>query len=162
MLFKELKQNSTVYLLKRDGFTYLEGRVKESGIPHYDQRAIGGMVVDITIETEGEYYTYVFDENKEVYNGKGMIISTTKEGLVKEIERMKNGAMELLASVKEQEEILRKSEELLCRLNPDLKERKNQELRLTKIEEGMNELRELLKKSMEQKTNFGQIGGVSN
>ena len=75
---------------------------------------------------------------------------------------MKNGAMELLASVKEQEEILRKSEELLCRLNPDLKERKNQELRLTKIEEGMNELRELLKKSMEQKTNFGQIGGVSN
>ncbi len=108
MLFKELKQNSTVYLLKRDGFTYLEGRVKESGIPHYDQRAVGGMVVDITIETEGEYYTYVFDENKEVYNGKGLIISTTKEGLVKEIERMKNGAMEILASVKEQEEILKK------------------------------------------------------
>jgi len=60
-----------------------------------------------------------------------------------EIEAMKNNAEQVLASVDKQKQILDKANTLLSELNPIYKEKKETDLRFSKIENSISEMKDM-------------------
>lgn len=159
MLFKDIKQNYPVFILDRQGLKVVQGKVISTTFPHIDVNGnlkaninninatnpTGAcLIVDITIEAEGKTATYAIPENAAVTYAGNLVLSTDREGLIREIEAMKNSAEQILSSVDHQKAIVEKSSTLLAELNPMYKEKIKTEERFDKIENTVSEMKEIL------------------
>ena len=145
MAFKDVKQNYSVYILNKQDITIIDGKVISVGFPHLDlstKPAMGQsqMVVDVTIESNGKTATYTIPENLSVTYAGDIVLSTDKQGLIVEVESMKNTAEKILESVPKQKEVVDKTTVLLSELNPIYKEKKETEQRFSKIEESISRM----------------------
>ena len=124
MLFKDLKQNYPVFILDKQNVKFTQGKVQSVSFPHIDNSSPMGMgktVVDVVIEAEGKSATYAIPENNSVVYAGDMVLSTEKDGILKEVEAMKTSAEQILSSVEKQKEII---EQYKCDcLNPHSKRR---------------------------------------
>lgn len=143
MLFKDIKQNYSVYVLDKDKLSLSDGKAVTVGFPRYDLAA-KSTVIDVTLDVNGKTATYAIPENLSVTYAGNLVLSTDKEGLVREIEAMKTSAEQVLASVDHQKEIIEKSSGLLSELNPQFKERQETEKRFANIESSVNKIEELV------------------
>ena len=100
-------------------------------------------VVDITLDSNGKIATYTIPESLSVTYAGNIVLSTDKDGLMHEIEAMKNNAEQVLASVDKQKQILDKANTLLSELNPIYKEKKETDLRFSKIENSISEMKDM-------------------
>lgn len=98
------------------------------------------MVVDVTIEANSKTATYSIPENLSVTYAGDVVLSTDKQGLMAEVEQMKNTAEKILESVPKQKEVVDKTTVLLSELNPVYKEKKETEQRFSKIEESISRM----------------------
>lgn len=150
MLFKDVKQNYPVYILDKQELIISQGKVQSVGFPRMDimSKVPNGTqtVVDITIDNNGKTATYTIPENLSITYAGNIVLSTDKEGLVHEVEAMKNSAEQILASVDKQKSILEKANTLLSDLNPVYREKKETDLRFSKIESSIGELKEMFSK----------------
>ena len=132
-------------MLNKQNMTISDNKVISVGFPHMDmnnkpQLGQSQMVVDVTIESEGKTATYTIPENLSVTYAGDIVLSTDKQGLLCEIEAMKNSAEKVLESVPRQREIIDKATTLLADLNPIYKEKKQNEERFNKMENSINKL----------------------
>lgn len=102
MAFKDVKQNYSVYILNKQDITITDGKVISVGFPHLDlntKPAMGQsqMVVDVTIEANSKTATYSIPENLSVTYAGDVVLSTDKQGLMAEVEQMKNTAERYLS-----------------------------------------------------------------
>lgn len=150
MLFKDVKQNYPVYILDKQELIISQGKVQSVGFPRMDimSKMPNGTqtVVDVTIDNNGKTATYTIPENLSITYAGNIVLSTDKEGLVHEVEAMKNSAEQILASVDKQKSILEKANTLLSDLNPIYREKKETDLRFSKIESSIGELKEMFSK----------------
>ena len=72
------------------------------------------------------------------------MLSTSKDGLVREVESMKASAEQILSSIDKQREIVSKATELLSDINPIFKEKKETEQRFSKIENSINDMKNIV------------------
>ncbi len=145
LAFKDVKQNYSVYILNKQDITITDGKVISVGFPHLDlstKPAMGQsqMVVDVTIEANSKTATYSIPENLSVTYAGDVVLSTDKQGLMAEVEQMKNTAEKILESVPKQKEVVDKTTVLLSELNPVYKEKKETEQRFSKIEESISRM----------------------
>lgn len=146
MLFKDVKQNYTVYILNKQDMNISQAKVSAVGFPRMDimQNAPNTQtVIDITLDSNGKIATYTIPENLSVTYAGNIVLSTDKDGLMHEIEAMKNNAEQVLASVDKQKQILDKANTLLSELNPVYKEKKETDLRFSKIENSISEMKDM-------------------
>lgn len=146
MLFKDVKQNYTVYILDKQDMNISQAKVSAVGFPRMDimQNAPNTQtVIDITLDSNGKIATYTIPENLSVTYAGNIVLSTDKDGLMHEIEAMKNNAEQVLASVDKQKQILDKANTLLSELNPVYKEKKETDLRFSKIENSISEMKDM-------------------
>lgn len=143
MLFKDIKQNYSVHILNKDKLTLSDGKAITVGFPRYDLTA-KSTVVDITLDVNGSTATYAIPESLSVTYAGNLVLSTDKEGLVREIEAMKTSAEQILASVDHQKEVIEKSSALLSELNPQFKEKQETEKRFANIESSVHKIEELV------------------
>ena len=151
MIFKDIKKDYPVYILDKQELTISQGRVQSVGFPRADllQRPTttpAQIVVDVTIENNGKAATYTIPENLSITYAGNLVLSTDKDGLIREIEALKNQAEQILASVDKQKEILEKATTLLADLNPVFKEKKETDLRFSKIESSISEMKDMFTK----------------
>lgn len=150
LLFKDIKQNYPVYILDKQNIKLSNGKVTAVSFPRTNQSSLppsntlSMMVVDVTIDVDGKMATYTIPENLCVTYAGNLVLSTEKEGLVKEVEAMKAMAEQVINSVDRQKDILEKSSELLTELNPIFKEKQNTEKRFNKIENDVSEMKTML------------------
>lgn len=153
MLFKDIKQNYSVFIFDKQKVECVQGKVLSVSLPRMqmpssmtsmNQMGTTPMVVDITVETNGRTATYTIPENLSVTYADNLVLSTEREGVVREIEAMKNTAEQVLNSVERQKEIKEKTTELLVELNPVYKEKKDTEERFNKIENSVSEMKNML------------------
>ena len=145
MLFKDLKTNYPIFILNKQDVSLVQGRVVSVSFPRMDiNQSINKteMVVDVSIEVDGKTATYVIPESLSVTYANNLIISTDKQGLLNEVEAMKNNAEQVIASVDRQKEILEKSNALLSELNPIYKDKREADKRFSQIEDSVKEVRE--------------------
>lgn len=154
MTFKELQKNHPVYLLDKSKVEVKQGKVVEV-TPHMNT----GMTTipsgtqpmrDVTIEVEGKPSAYIIPEQLSVTFAGDLVISTTKEGLSPEVERMKNEADTILASVDRMKEVKERSEELLATLNPAVKEKQETERRFKSIEGDISGIKGMVKQLLDK------------
>ena len=109
MLFKDVKQNYTVYILDKQDINISQAKVSAVGFPRMDimqNTPNTQTVVDITLDSNGKIATYTIPESLSVTYAGNIVLSTDKDGLMREIEAMKNNAEQVLASVDKQKQIL--------------------------------------------------------
>lgn len=146
MLFKDVKQNYTVYILDKQDMNISQAKVSAVGFPRMDimqNTPNTQTVVDITLDSNGKIATYTIPENLSITYAGNIVLSTDKDGLMREIEAMKNNAEQVLASVDKQKQILDKANTLLSELNPIYKEKKETDLRFSKIENSISEMKDM-------------------
>ena len=146
MLFKDVKQNYTVYILDKQDMNIFQAKVSAVGFPRMDimqNTPNTQTVVDITLDSNGKIATYTIPESLSVTYAGNIVLSTDKDGLMREIEAMKNNAEQVLASVDKQKQILDKANTLLSELNPIYKEKKETDLRFSKIENSISEMKDM-------------------
>lgn len=141
MTFKELKQGYPIHILDKDKLTVKQAKVQNTSFPRVD--AIQGqrqMVVDITVEHNGSTATYTMPEDSCLVYASNLVIATEPQGLIVEVEKMKSEAEHILASVDHQKEIVEAADELLAKLNPAFKEKRETEQRFEQMEKRMNKV----------------------
>lgn len=143
MLFKDIKQNYSVYVLDKDKLSLSDGKAITVVFPRYDLTA-KTTVVDVTVDVSGKTATYAIPENLSVTYAGNLVLSTDKEGLVREVEAMRTSAEQIIASVDHQKEVIEKASVLLSELNPQFKEKQETEKRFANIESSVHKIEELV------------------
>ena len=141
MTFKELKQGYPIHILDKDKLTVKQGKVQSVAFPRVDtMQGQRQMVVDITVEHNGTTATYTMPEDACLVYANNLVISTEPQGLIVEVEKMKSEAEHILASVEHQKEIVEVADELLAKLNPAFKEKRETEQRFEQMEKRMDKV----------------------
>ena len=152
MLCKDVKQNYPVYILDKQELTFSQGKVMSVGFPRMDvmSKPVNPintqMVIDVTVENGGKSATYTIPEGLSITYAGNIVLSTDKEGLIREIDAMKNSAESIINSMDKQKQILDKSNKLLSELNPAFKEKQEVDSRFANIENSINEMKEMFNK----------------
>ena len=130
-------------MLDKDKLSLSDGKAITVGFPRYDLTA-KSTVVDITVDVNGKTATYAIPENLSVTYAGNLVLSTDKEGLVREVEAMRTSAEQIIASVDHQKEVIEKASVLLSELNPQFKEKQETEKRFANIESSVHKIEELV------------------
>ena len=150
MLFKDLKVGYPVYILHKGNSLRVEiGKVAAISPSRFPQTQGNfqtmQMVVDITIEENGASKTYTTPDSLSVtYAGNELVITTEREGILKEVESIKAQNEDELSKVNARRNTVSECETILAEWNPQFKERRETEERFTKIETSMTDLKGML------------------
>lgn len=150
MLFKDLKKSYPVFFFDRDAVRYYQGKVVSIAVPRYDApnfgtQPQGGLVVDVTIEADGATRTYTIPEASSLTYAANLVLSTDKDGIIREVEAIKSASEEALAQVDKHKDAVAKCEKLLEELNPVFAEKKAQDKRIEGIETEVKSLGALVR-----------------
>lgn len=146
--FKDLKEGHPVYFLETaPSLSVSVGRVINVTQPHFEpsqymktsQMPI--MIVDVTIENDGKASTYSIPESSSVtYAGQKLMLATEKEGIVREVEAIRDKSRKALEGREQNEKTLAEAEKIITEWNPEYKEKKQTEQRFVGIEKQLNDL----------------------
>ena len=147
MLFKDLKSNYPIFIFDRNNISVEEGKVINIGMPHYDMH-YSGMVVDVTIKTNDTTKTYTFKDSTEIGYADNLIISPNRDGILREVESVKEQAEQALKQVDINKTTIEKCEIILSDFNPVFKEKKETEERFNKLESSVDDIKDMISKLM--------------
>lgn len=156
--FRDIKQNSSVYILDKTNIAVKNGKITSASFPKMEfnpQTSQQQMMITFGIEVEGKSSTYAIPESSSTVDAGDLVISTEKTGLLHELENMNNAADQFLNSVdnliERNKTIKEKTAELLSELNPVFKEKQETEKRFAgieqrfgKVEENVNSMKSML------------------
>ncbi|MCM1452437.1 MAG: hypothetical protein NC102_09265 [Clostridium sp.] len=172
MGFSQLRQNSLIYILNRDGapsvsvgtIVGVSTPMTKMGLPPMFNQAVEA-VVDITAKVDGkqgvfqkvpaglDVWEYELNGAKTPYT-----LATTKEGINAEIEALRQHALGVISSVEHNREVARACDEMLKKLNPEYAEKQRQDAEIAELksrletqQRQMAELIALLKGREEEK-----------
>lgn len=137
IMFRDLKQNQHVYLLRRnDGLHASEGKVISVSPPHIDPTKIGSvnqMLIDVTIEENGKTKMYQTPDNLSVAycDNNELTISSDRDCFVREVESIKSQALD---SVDRNKATIQQADKILSEYSPAFKEKRESDERLSRME----------------------------
>ena len=100
IMFRDLKQNQHVYLLRRnDGLHVSEGKVISVSPPHIDPTkicSVNQMLIDVTIEENGKTKMFQIPDNLSVAycDNNELTILSDRDCFVREVESIKSQALD--------------------------------------------------------------------
>lgn len=136
-MFRDLKQNQIVYLLRRnDGLHVSEGKVISVSPPHIDPTKIGSvnqMLIDVTIEENGKTKMFQIPDNLSVAycDNNELTISSDRDCFVREVESIKSQALD---SVDINKATIQQADKILSEYSPAFKEKRESDERLSRME----------------------------
>lgn len=152
MLFKDIKTGYPIYFLDKDSVRFYQGKVVSVAVPRYNNQVGAtygtqptGMVVDITIEAEGATKTYTIPETSTITYAGNLVLSTDKEGILREVEALKAVSEEALSKIDKHKQVVSNCEALLEELNPAFAEKRAQDKRIEGIENEVKSLSSIVK-----------------
>ena len=149
-LFKDLKQGHTVHFFNRKTAEYTQGIIaSDPSLPHY-QATMPTMVVDVPITINNETKTYSIPESLSTTYYEDTCISTNISDILREIDQLANQADTAIAAVPKWEDIQQRCADLRDNLNPEIKEKKLLDQRMTKLENNMSNMTDMFQKFMEK------------
>lgn len=160
MQFKDIKQNYPVYILNTEEIKAINGKVINVSQPYFppsqqfpSQQSFSPTntqrMIDLTIEYDGRTQTFSVPETSQVVNAPKMVISTDRDGVIREVEAIKSTKEERLKSREKDESDVKACEDILANWNPEFAAKKEQEKRLSMMEDKIGNME-------------GKIGNVEN
>lgn len=159
MQFKDIKQGQPVFILDKSEMAINQGKVINN-VYHVDSnnnnygsvftQQSNTIYRDVTIEIGGKSSVYVIPELLETTKAGNIVLSTSSEALIKEVNAICNDAKEKLANRDYYQMVVDKTPELLVTLNPALKKEQETETRLKAVEGSVKEVKDLVKTLVEK------------
>lgn len=148
MLFKDLKIGYPVYIFHKDGEKRItQGKVtaiSPSRLPQTPSLQTMQLVVDVTIDDGGSSRTYAIPDNTSVTYTNGLVLSTDREGVIREVEILRNQCADELAKIEEYRKSVSECEKILTEWNPAFREKRETEERFSKLETSMSDLKSMM------------------
>ena len=148
MLFKDLKIGYPVYIFHKDGEKRItQGKVtaiSPSRLPQTPSLQTMQMVVDVTIDDGGSSRTYAIPDNTSVTYTNGLVLSTDRDGVIREVEILRNQCAEELAKIEDYRKSVSECEKILTEWNPAFREKRETEERFSKLETSMSDLKSMM------------------
>ena len=97
-----------------------------------------GPVVDLVLEIDGKTETFSripLNSSIAEFPDKGVIISETRDGIVNEVNVIRNASQTAIEQVDAHKRIISACDQLLCDLNPQLKHEQEQAGKIARLEE---------------------------
>lgn len=97
-----------------------------------------GMMVDLSIEVDGKTETYPripINSSIAEFPDKGVILSETRDGIVNEVNVIRNASQTAIDQVDVHKRIIASCDQLLLDLNPQLKHEQEQAGKIARLEE---------------------------
>ena len=123
--FKDIKQNSNVYILDKNTVEITTGKISSASFPKLEYNPQTGqqqMMITFGIEADGKSPTYSIPESASVVTAGDLIIATEKSGLLHDIEILNNASDQFLNNVdnliEHHKMVKEKATALLSDLNP--------------------------------------------
>ena len=133
MMFRDLKVGDTLYIYDRASIALTAEQVSSVSAPRVDK---SGMVVDVAVGN----MTYTFRDSSEVGFTPTLVISSERANLLREVVAHKMGNESQIARVDQLKAELPKLDAVIDQLDPNRKEKKMMEDRLSKIEANLEKL----------------------
>lgn len=141
-----LRQGTPVYVLYKNEPRFAVGKVAQVSNqypPQFNfQQPINpntmGMMVDLSIEVDGKTETYPripINSSIAEFPDKGVILSETRDGIVNEINVIRNASQTAIDQVDLHRRIISSCDQLLLDLNPQLKHEQEQAGKIARLEE---------------------------
>lgn len=140
MMFRDVKVGDTLYIYDRASIALTAEQVSSVSAPRVDK---AGMVVDVAVGN----ITYTFRDSSEVGFTPTLVISSDRANLLREVVAHKMGNESQIARVDQLKAELPKLDAVIDQLDPNRKEKKMMEDRLSKIEANLEKLLTNLKPS---------------
>jgi len=168
-MLSNLRAGTPVYILYKNEPRFAVGKISQVSNqypPQFNfQQPINpntmGMMVDLSIEVDGKTETYPripINSSIAEFPDKGVILSETRDGIVNEINVIRNASQTAIDQVDLHRRIIASCDQLLLDLNPQLKHDQEQANKIARLEEqlaGMSEqiaaMTGLLSKSLGKK-----------
>ena len=148
MLFKDLKIGYPVYIFHKEGEKRItQGKVtaiSPSRLPQTPSIQTMQLVVDVTIDDGGSSRTYAIPDNTSVTYTNGLVLSTDREGVIREVEILRNQCAEELAKIEDYRKSVSECEKILTEWNPAFREKRETEERFSKLETSMSDLKSMM------------------
>lgn len=155
MLFKDMKPGYPVYILQKgDTLKAVQGKTIKVSDPYFPPAPIGQIpspslntsqrFVDVTLESEGITNTYSIPETLSVSYANNLVLSTDKEGILRDVEAMKSQSEEVVRSVEKHQAIISGCEKILEEWNPAFAEKREQDKRISGLETEVKGLSKML------------------
>ena len=148
MLFKDLKIGYPVYIFHKEGEKRItQGKVtaiSPSRLPQTPSIQTMQLVVDVTIDDGGSSRTYAIPDNTSVTYTNGLVLSTDREGVIREVEILRNQCAEELAKIEDYRKSVSECEKILAEWNPAFREKRETEERFSKLETSMSDLKSMM------------------
>lgn len=162
MLFKELSQGYRIFLFDRASVEALEGEIIKVGTPYYDSnQPIGssvGMVLDVTASINGSPIVYTLRADAETaYDTKNnILVSTTREGVIRDVESMRSHKRESISHYEKDKADLVKLESILESYDPSAKKMQQTEERLKVLENNVGSIKDMIELMLNKRNKNGQ------
>ena len=136
-----------VYIFHKDGEKRItQGKVtaiSPSRLPQTPSLQTMQMVVDVTIDDGGSSRTYAIPDNSSVTYSNGLVLSTDREGVIREVEILRNQCADELSKIEEYRKSVSECEKILTEWNPVFREKRETEERFSKLETSMSDLKSM-------------------
>lgn len=141
-----LRQGTPVYVLYKNEPRFAVGKVAQVSNqypPQFNfQQPLNpnnmGMMVDLSIDVDGKTETYPripINSTIAEFPEKGVILSETREGIVNEINVIRNASQTAIDQLDLHKRIIASCDQLLLDLNPQLKHEQEQAGKIAKLEQ---------------------------
>lgn len=144
MTFKDIRPNHLVFLFDKNKLEVKTCKVKEAqphvATPHLGIMAPGGSTVDLTLEVDGADTSYVIPDNLSVTFAPGIVLSTDRQGLIPEVEKLRNESQQVIDSLPHHKQVIERTPDILAQLNPQFREQQQTEQRFEKLESMMQQI----------------------
>lgn len=136
MLLKDCQKGYPVFILNRNEITVCQGKIVDVSRPHFDNHnpSNTSMVIDVAIDMDGKQSSFVMPENANIAYTDNLIITSDRTDILREVQAICSRNEEELKQTKVREQTVAKCKSILEDWNPELKERRMTDERISKIE----------------------------
>lgn len=147
MMFKDLKQNDTVYVLNTKCVKLNAVKIQEISVPHIDTYSNNPteMVIDITLDIDGHKKSFTVKDRAKQGFGGDCLISIDKDCILQKVRDIKQQSEEILDKIEIYKDTVCKCSDILNRYDPVYKERQKSEERICNLENSIKELKDTIK-----------------
>ena len=174
MMFQNLRENSEVYILHKDGNPYIEhGIVTEmKSRPEYVMPTQPGQfprmetMIDVTLNIGGDNVHVTglpanLEITDKVIDGKKIVVSASRELMNNEVSLMRQRSVDIVKSVDFNKNIIHCCDKMLNILNPEIAERQRKEEELKSLKEQMGDMMRNMSTIAEQNRRLMELLGVT-
>lgn len=136
MLLKDCQKGYPIFILNRNDISATQGKIIDVSRPHFDNRNPSSttMVIDVTVDIDGKQTSFVMPEGSTIAYTDNLVLSCDRADILHEVEAICSRNEEELKQTDLRKQTVSKCKSIIEDWNPAVKQQRETDERITKIE----------------------------